>query len=90
MANATAACIFKAIPAATSFRCVLLRCFVELVRLALKIPRAIVFAIVLVKAFLFSNPKGGIPIDLDFEREFKPKQISTYSQTRQRKTSFVY
>ncbi len=68
----------------------LLRCFVELVRLALKMPRAIVFAIVLVKAFLFSNPKGGIPIDLDFEREFKPKQISTYSQTRQRKTSFDY
>jgi len=41
-------------------------CFIELVRLALKMPRAIVFALVLVKAFLFSNPKGGMPIDLDF------------------------
>ena len=39
---------------------------IELVRLALKMPRAIVFALVLLKAFLFPNPKGGIPIDLDF------------------------
>ena len=45
---------------------VCLICFIELVRLALKMPRAIVFALVLVKAFLFSNPKGGMPIDLDF------------------------
>ena len=65
LANATAACIFKAIPAATSSRCVF-DFLVELVRLALKMPRTIVFAIVLVKAFLFSNPKGGLPIDLDF------------------------
>ncbi len=87
MANATAACIFKAIPAATSFRCVLLRCFVELVRLALKMPRAIVFAIVLVITFPIVNPKGGIPTDLDFELNFEPKQISTYNQTRPRKTN---
>ena len=53
-------------------------------------PRAIVFALVLLKAFLFSNSKGGIPIDLDFERKLKPKEIRTYNQTRQRKTSFVY
>ena len=57
-----------------------LRCFVELVRLALKMPRAIVFAIVLVKAFPIFNPKGGIPIDLNFELNFEPKQTSTYKQ----------
>ena len=55
-------------------------------RLALKRPRAIVFAIVLVKAFLFFNPKGGIPIDLDLGLNFKPNQVRTYSQTRTHKT----
>ncbi len=56
-------------------------------RLALKIPRAIVFAIVLVKAFPIFNPKGGIPTDLDFELNLEPKQISTYNQTRPRETN---
>ena len=64
-----------------------LRCFVELVRLALKMPRAIVFAIVLVITFPIVNPKGGIPTDIDFELNFEPKQISTYNQTRPRKTN---
>ena len=80
MANATAACIFKAILEMTSSD-VFLRCFVELVRLALKMPRAIVFAIVLVITFPIVNPKGGIPTDLDFELNFEPKQISTCNQT---------
>ena len=57
-------------------------CFVELARLALKMPRAIAFAIVPVKVFLLFNPMGGIGIDRDFALTFESKQIKTDNQTQ--------